>query len=645
MRKPSGDSVVETLLEVQTVPWKCLGCGALLGAVVAGAMVYLLFRPGAAESEAKKFDPDMYTSQEGSSDSMLEEKGSSASQESGEAANSKTADAQALLQVIAQKIAQEVGPKLSKGGALRNVLETRMSSFQDKAKNLLMNEMNSTAGEVIRELDAPETMLLLDWNTAVEASFPPIPILIAGAMSPVCINVMTFHHLLQMLTVGLPIMILCFAAIIIDWSSPCDAIPTIFGWLYIQTFLATCLVVGHGVLLCKIISGKGKLAARAQEYAEKSNSGDVTSMREQFVGQTVILQEALLMENEVRGSFWNTIVGAATSAWLVTTVWNLTLIAGWTFIPGVVAFHPKAAKLAPEVYCGSWMTVLVLRINLLLAVLYFFFNLATVIQWICDMMIESRSFQDMVLKQARKMDAGGLPVVELLTKAFVLRGGSDTLDAQLAVVHHHKKVLLQKQASLQSEQCDVQRELERITIAEQALEYKAQRDGGDMASCSAKLSAGGVDFDEWRALGDKAIDEAEMKSRDVQEATTKALEELYERISNMADDAANSETASLLKAKANEAEAAARQGMADAQALAQQAIDKAKDPEFQKMLAEQADTAMQQARSAAEQAKDLSTAAVQTASSAAKEAGMESNSSEQMLQKMKERRAKLEGSG
>merc|ERR1719446_592144 len=124
-------------------------------------------------------------------------------------------------------------------------------------------------------------------------------------------------------------------------------------------------------------------------------------MREQFVGNTVILQEALLVENEIRHSIWNNIVGLSTLIWLITTFWNLTLIAGWTFVPGVVAFHPKAAEVAKDEYCGAWMTVLVLRINILLAVLFFFFNLATVVQWICDLMIESQGFKDTVIKQAR----------------------------------------------------------------------------------------------------------------------------------------------------------------------------------------------------------------------------------------------------
>merc|ERR1719335_850678 len=80
------------------------------------------------------------------------------------AADQKATDYQELLKVLCQKVAQEVGPKIAKGGAVRNVLEQRMTTFTDKAKNFLLNEMNSTAGAVLKEMSAQEAMLLLDWN-------------------------------------------------------------------------------------------------------------------------------------------------------------------------------------------------------------------------------------------------------------------------------------------------------------------------------------------------------------------------------------------------------------------------------------------------------------------------------------------------
>merc|ERR1719364_111240 len=108
------------------------------------------------------------------------------------------------------------------------------------------------------------------------------------------------------------------------------------------------------------------------------------------------------------------------------------------------------------------MTVLVLRVNILLAVLFLFFNLATVVQWICDMMIESEGFQQSVIKQAREMDANGagLPVVELLVKAFLLRGSSDTLNARLSVVQGKKSQLEREKAQVDYDLAALAKEIE-----------------------------------------------------------------------------------------------------------------------------------------------------------------------------------------
>merc|ERR1719498_1335806 len=307
--------------------------------------------------------------------------------------------------------------------------------------------MNSAAAEVFTEMGTPEAMMLLNWEKAVEANFPPPAILVAGVLSPTVLKLMSVHHVIQIIAVGLPILILCCCAIAIDWSAPC-AIPTIFPWLFTQTTLAFFLVIGHGALFIKVALGKKKLAAKAKEVHDKHNSDDeATQIRDEAVDSMVIVQEALVVENEIRHSFWNGIVGLATFAWVITTLWNLFLICRYTFVPGVIAFHPKAAHV-PD-YCGAWMTVLVLRINILLAVLFLFFNIATVVQWVCDMMIESEGFQQSVIKTAREVDGqgAGIPVCELLVKAFLLRGTSDTLDSRLDAVKS-KKATLEKEAAV-----------------------------------------------------------------------------------------------------------------------------------------------------------------------------------------------------
>merc|ERR1719181_36858 len=173
------------------------------------------------------------------------------------------------MKVLAQKVAQEVGPKVSKSVAVKNVLESRMSRFQNKARSFLLSEMGGTAGEVLQDLDAPEAMMLLDWDHAAETNFPPAAILVAGVLSPSIVSLMSVHHLIQMVAVGVPIMILCICAIVIDWAAPCS-IPTIFPWLFTQTALAALLVLGHGALFLKTVLGKRRLAQKAEEMNESS---------------------------------------------------------------------------------------------------------------------------------------------------------------------------------------------------------------------------------------------------------------------------------------------------------------------------------------------------------------------------------------
>merc|ERR1719247_46715 len=165
------------------------GIGLLVGGVVAGGVIF---------ATRKKEEPqDAEEGGDGPADPLL----------GAEGAEEKKTDYMAMLQAMATKVSEDVGPKLDKGGSVRTVLENRAASFQDKAKNFLLNEMESE-----------ESMLLLEWNNAVESNFPPASILIAGVLSPTVINFMSFHHFLQMITVGLPMLVLCIWAMYTDWG-------------------------------------------------------------------------------------------------------------------------------------------------------------------------------------------------------------------------------------------------------------------------------------------------------------------------------------------------------------------------------------------------------------------------------------------
>jgi hypothetical protein len=587
--------VTAVTTQKKAINWGTMAMGAGIGALVAGAII------GAAAVAMRKKDDDGETDEKGAP--LL---GEPAAEEEPE---NKT-DYAAMLKALTQRVTDEVGPKFEKGGSVRNILEKRAESFTDKAKNFLLSEMNGTAGAVMREMEAEESMMLLDWNNAVEANFPPASVLMAGVLSPTVINFMAGHHFLQMVTVGLPLFILCAWAIWEDWHQPCS-IPTIFAWLYTQTVLAFLLFVGHGLLLAKLNAGRKTIQAKKAEVEENlkgTEEGGFANLQEQFIGNSIILQEALIIENGVRHSIWNTVVGLATVVWLCTTIWNLSLIIGWTFVPGVVAFHPKAAEVAKDEYCGAWATVLVLRISMLLSVLYLFLNLATVVQWFCDMMIESKSFSNVILKQARKADKGGtgLPIVEILAKAFLLRGGDESIISQLAVVQHHKKSLRNKQNTLESQLASLNMKIESATEAEESLKEKS-KDGGDLAAQVHKLNSDSVDFDSWKKQGNCAIEEAELKVVEMGQASTDALEKLYEKINQVIEEVENSDTVKAAVQAAHDAEAYAEKKLTEA-------YDMVNDPEFQAKVREIAAQAQAQVEKLGEQAKDLADSAIAAAS-------------------------------
>lgn len=609
------DSGVGGSAHHSAMDWKWLGAGVGIGAMVAAAVVGGVVAKGQGETPKEVEGEDKVEQTEAEQTEVVEEVDAedAAAQAAEAALAEKMKDVQGMVTALAQKVADEVGPKFAPGGSIRTMLESRAASFPDKAKNLLVGELNAAAADVVAQIEAPENGMLLEWNKAVETNFPSPPILVAGVFSPTIINLTFINHLLQLLTVALPVFILCVVALAIDWASPC-VIPGIFAWLYTQTTLAVLLVVGHAILFAKAAAGKGKLEARAAEL-NKSQGDDMGSMREALVGNTVLLQEALIIENGIRQCAWNKIVGAATLAYLITAFWNFVIIAGWLCLP-VVAFYPEAAKDAPQDYCGAWMTVVVLKINFVLALLYFFVNIGVLVQWTCDIMVDSQIFQNVVLKQARGLDGDGLPIMELLVKSLLFRGGSDTLNARLAIVQNHKDGLEKERAMVACKAASLRKQIEGVEAEEEALNTKAAAEGGDLAAEVAKLAE--VDFAVWKEQGDQAIKDAEAKAHEIAEATTKALEELYELIQKSAEQAKDSKYGKLLMEKAEEAKEAAQK--------AQAALN---DPELQKKLKEDMEKAMQEAKATAEKAAAAAQDAGEQAAAAAKDAAEQAQAAAQ----------------
>merc|ERR1719326_240757 len=104
-------------------------------------------------------------------------------------------------------------------------------------------------------------------------------------------------------------------------------------------------------------------------------------------------------------------------------------------------------------------------------------------------MIGSKGFSDTVLTQARHADRDGtgVPVVEMLCKAFLLRGGDESLISKLAVAQHHKNSLINKRTKALQKQSELQAQISNLQSEEQNLQNKS-KDGGDLEACVRKLN-------------------------------------------------------------------------------------------------------------------------------------------------------------
>jgi len=397
-------------------------------------------------------------------------------------------DYEKLLRTFAQAAAQTVGPKLAKGQAVRNIFETKVERFAHKSKSFVMDEIHGTAGAVLTALGAQEAMLLLDWNSAVEANFPPASILLAGILSPVLLGLAMLNHVAQAVLYFLPIACLCVASMYIDQGQPCG-IPSIFYWLWAHVFFATVLFLAHIANTIKILSGKAWLRKEVDEASAKLKDiqghadHGLTDLREFFVCNCVIVQKALLVEDGVRRSIFNNIIGFCTMIWLGLTIWTFVVVLGWTFVPGTIAFHHSAHDVAGDDFCGAWMTVLTARLCCIIGIIFLGINIMTVNAWFSDALKYNPEYEKLVLSNAKKIDdgAGGIPVAQTLVKAFVLRGSSDTLEMQLSGVNMEKKILEKKQAAVQAELADIDSRIATESANHERLKTTIEGLGGPLA--------------------------------------------------------------------------------------------------------------------------------------------------------------------
>jgi len=488
----------------------------------------------------------------------------------------ESGDYEKLLRLAAQRVAQTVGPKLAKGHAVRSTIENRFYGLKDRAKAFFLNEFNFTAGAILKAAEAEEVALVLDWNQTVSTNLPSASVLLAGALSPTLLSLRKIMHLVLLLLGPLPILGLTIWAVAHDWGTKC-AIPSIYAWSYMQGILAVFLFFGHLIMYLKIRSGLSAMNAKSEVMAERlmkvsdGNDGGLSATREFFVCSTVLLQHALLVEDSVRSGFWTHITGVSSVLWIVVMVWDYVIVIGWTFWPGIIAFHPKAEKVAPESFCGARVTVFVARLSCVLHLIFFLVTLIATANWFSNLFVNRPGYGRSMLAWAEKMDEGilGIPVAQTLVKAFVLRGGPDLTSAKLAVAMN-ERLHLERQRSEARQQLDaLDCQLRACTAQEEALKQTAGANPAAdlLAGINHLESVGHKDMDEWKQQGRDIIKEMQEKSAvGVEEGSTKELEAMMQKIQELLSVVQDSEVYQSAVSKAQAAADAAGQSASQAAA-------------------------------------------------------------------------------
>lgn len=519
----------------------------------------------------------------------------------------EAADFETLLKTGLKLAAQKFGPKLAKGLAVRNAVQTSISSFPGKVKTLVTDQLAGIFGTLLSSLEAEEAMLLLDMEKAVAANFPAMATLLAGMLSPTLLSLANAVAMAQLFVVIIPVLILCSWALWQDYDAVCS-IPTMFLWTKAQLGMAVFLGVANGMLAYKIVSGKKTLEAKTQDMQKRLavvkqksiQEMGARELQELFVCNSVLVEEALVVEDSVKGSVWHNAVGVGTSVWLLMIIWTFVLVFGWTFVPGVTAFSEESSKSAN--YCNAWASVFAARLICVLALLFLVVNVLVVAHWLVTMLSRSQSFASAVLNRARSIDDSslGLPLAELLAKAFVLRGSPDTYGAQLAVANAEKAHLEAEHATLEK----------RLLELDAAIDYRAEEvkavraeTGAADADSEAAVAALAAHLENAEEVGFQTLQEAEMQAAALGEAASKELERLLDKFSGLAEQLQESEAYQAAKAKAQEL------ANTDLQAAAQEAAHQASAA---------AQEAALQARSAAEQLRQSEV--LQTAKAKAQEA-------------------------
>jgi len=382
--------------------------------------------------------------------------------------------------------------------------------------------------------------------------------------------------MIQLFIEIIPVLALSIFALWEDFDAVCS-IPSMLLWTKAQLAIGVFLGVANGVLAHKIGAGKRALHAKTETMqarlaavqAKGKEELGADELRELFVCNSVLVEEALRLEDEVKGSVWHHAVGVGTAAWLLMMVWTFVLVFGWTFVPGLVAFSEDSK--ANSNYCGAWASVLTARLTCVLSLLFLVVNVLVLAHWLCTLMVRSQSFASAVLNKARDIDSNsiGLPVAELFAKAFLLRGSSDTYGAQLAVANADKAHLEAERAELAKRIAQLDGDIDKSASA---VKNQQADTGEDEAAATAALASTLENAEE---VGQKSLEEAQREAAELAAVGYAELTKLLERFMGLAGQLQDSEAYKAAIAKAQDLaqtdlQTAAREAAQQAGAAAEQ---------------------------------------------------------------------------
>jgi len=527
-------------------------------------------------------------------------------------------DYEEMVRQMMQKAQDKFGPKFEAGGAVMKIFEDKAATFGDKAKALVLNELNDTAGSVARALEEEDFMALLEWDATIAANFPSLSILLAGLLVPLNLSVNYACHMSQLLLVSVPLAIALIWSEYADWDHPCNAIPGLRSWARIVLAAVLACTVARIAMMKRISSAeadlKQKTAEMRAEIAKAEADGEISigDLKTLFLNHSTTLQYAIVCESRCNSSIFAHMVGAGTLIWLLSTFFNFFLYFKYMFVPGVVAFHISAA--GDPTYCAAWVTVCASKIAIVVATLFFFMNLCTVFCWLTQTVLNLSS--EKIAAAARSFDNAnmGIPFAQLVVKAFVSRAQTDVLIAKFAVSMREKSDLAKEYTDVETRlmalKAQVERKEQQVKKTEEEMDALG---GGTIESSVERMTESGLDFSTMQQKGAAIIDAAKAQAAGLEVAATDEIEKLVEQLQELMNQVTESDSYKAAQAKAAEAQAAAEEAAKQAQAAAQDAARQAQEMADQaaKQAQEMADQAAKQAREMAEQAKASADEAMQ----------------------------------